>query len=141
MANDCGNIFDLVITPEKSSLVTATSDATTHHLFNHSLVVCVIKLGHNKTVVPTRLAINIKAIDKVDFVRRLRGSSPFTNPANTIDGYTDQIERLMKRLCYLTKQVLMLYGIYSIKNFHYSIINSIIILRLKLFKLAHGSSI
>ena len=39
------------------------------------------------------------------------------------------------------KQVIILYGIYSIKNFRYSSINSIIILRLKLFKLAYGSSL
>ena len=31
----------------------------------------------------------------------------------------------------LYKQVIFLYGIYSIKNYHYSIINTIIILRLK----------
>ena len=34
-----------------------------------------------------------------------------------------------------------LYELYSIKHYHISIINSIIILRVKLFKLAHGSSI
>ena len=41
---------------------------------------------------------------------------------------------------FFKKEVLLLHGIYSIKNYHYSIINSIIILRFKLFKLAHGSS-
>ena len=34
----------------------------------------------------------------------------------------------------------MLYEIYFIKHYYFSIINSIIILWLKLFKLAHGSS-
>ena len=37
------------------------------------------------------------------------------------------------------KQVIMLYGIYSINNYHYSIINTIIILRLKLY--THDRSI
>ena len=41
---------------------------------------------------------------------------------------------------FFKKQVIIIYGIYSIKNYHNSIINSIIILRLKLFKLANGSS-
>ena len=48
---------------------------------------------------------------------------------------------IMKKLCSFKKQVIMLYGIYSIKNYHYSIINSIITLRLKLLKLVHGSYI
>ena len=34
----------------------------------------------------------------------------------------------------LKKQVIMLYEIYLIKQYHFSIINSIVILRLKLFK-------
>ena len=46
------------------------------------------------------MARNIKAIDKADFVRRLSGLL-FTNPVNTIDGYTDQIERVMIELLYL----------------------------------------
>ena len=40
------------------------------------------------------MARNIKVIDKADFLRRLRGSPLFTNPANTVDGYTDRIERM-----------------------------------------------
>ena len=39
---------------------------------------------------------------------------------------------------FFKKQVIMLYGIYFIKNYHYSIINTIIILRIKLY--THGSS-
>ena len=37
--------------------------------------------------------------------------------------------------------VIMLYEIYFIKHYCFSIINSIIVVWLKLFKLAHGSSI
>ena len=37
---------------------------------------------------------------------------------------------------FIKKQVMMLYGIYSIKNYYYSIINTIIILWLKLY--THG---
>ena len=44
-------------------------------------------------------------------------------------------------IIFFKKQVIMLYEIYFIKHYYFSIINSIIILRLKLFKLAHGSSI
>ena len=40
-----------------------------------------------------------------------------------------------EKITFLNKQVIMLYEIYSIKNYHYTIINSIIILRLILFKL------
>ena len=39
---------------------------------------------------------------------------------------------------FFKKQVIMLYGIYSIKNYHYSIINTIITLRLVLY--THGGS-
>ena len=38
-------------------------------------------------------------------------------------------------------KVIMCYEIYFINHYYFSIINSIIILRLKLFKMAHGSSI
>ena len=44
-----------------------------------------------------------------------------------------------EQIMFFKKQVIMLHGIYSIKNYHYSIINTIIILRLKLY--THGSSI
>ena len=46
-----------------------------------------------------------------------------------------------EKIMFFKKQVIILYEIYSIKYYQYSIINTIIILRLKLFKLAHGSSI
>ena len=46
-----------------------------------------------------------------------------------------------EKIMFFIKQVIILYGIYFIKNYHYSIINTIIILRLKLFKLVHGTSI
>ena len=45
---------------------------------------------------------------------------------------------IMKNNIVFKKQVIMLYEIYSIKNYYYSIINTIIILRLKLY--THGSS-
>ena len=57
---------------------------------------------------------------------------------------TDQSSRGMpilahnEKLFYLKKQVIMLYEIYSIKNYHHNIINTIIILLLKLY--THGSS-
>ena len=51
------------------------------------------------------------------------------------------IEAHNEKIMFFKKQVIMLYGIYSIKNYHDRIVNSIIILRLKLFKLAHGSSV
>ena len=41
---------------------------------------------------------------------------------------------------YFKKQLIMLDKIYFIMIYHFSIINSIIILRFKLFKLTHGSS-
>ena len=52
-----------------------------------------------------------------------------------------QFSLIMKKNISFKKQVIMLYGIYSLKNYHCRIINSTIILRLKLFKLAHGSFI
>ena len=93
VANDHGNIFDLLITPETSSLVTATSVVTTHHLSNHRLIVCDIKIERTKILAPTWMARNIKTIEKADFVCCLHGSALFTN--NTVDGYTDQIEKVM----------------------------------------------
>ena len=42
---------------------------------------------------------------------------------------------------FFKKQLIILYGIYFIKNYHYGIINIIIILRRNLFKLTHYSSI
>ena len=39
---------------------------------------------------------------------------------------------------FFKKQVIMLYGIYSIKNYHYSIINTNNVLQLKLY--THDSS-
>ena len=45
------------------------------------------------------------------------------------------------KIIYFKKQVIMIYEIHLIKHYHFSIINSIVILRLKLFKRAHGSSI
>ena len=86
-------------TPEETfSLVIPISVVTTHHMFDHSLVICDIKLGHTKTIVPTRMARNINAIDKADFVLCLRGSLLFTNLALTVDGYTDQTERVTTEL-------------------------------------------
>ena len=46
-----------------------------------------------------------------------------------------------EKIMFFKNRVIMLYGIYSIKNYHYSIMNSIITLRLKLLKLTHVSSI
>ena len=46
-----------------------------------------------------------------------------------------------EKLFFFKKQVVMIYEIYLRKHYHFSIINSIVILGLKLFKLAHGSSI
>ena len=45
-----------------------------------------------------RQALNIKAIDKVDFICRLRESSLFTDPAITVNAFTDQIERVTTEL-------------------------------------------
>ena len=48
--------------------------------------------------------------------------------------------RDINEINFFKKQVIMLYEIYFIKHYYFSIINSNIILRLKLFKLTHGSS-
>ena len=48
------------------------SFVTSHHLSDQSLVICDLKLGLTKIVAPTRMARKIMAIDRADFVRRLR---------------------------------------------------------------------
>ena len=92
------NILDLVITSETSHLVSTASVVTSHHLSDYSLVICDIRLKRIKIVAPTRSVRNIKAIDKVDFVRRHRESSLFTGPAITVDAFTDQMERVTTEL-------------------------------------------
>ena len=83
------NILDLVIVSETSTLITAVSVVVSHQLSDHHLVVCDLKLGREKEPPPTRLARNIKAVNRAEFVRLLRASSLFTNPATTADGFAD----------------------------------------------------
>ena len=89
VANNRSNILDVVITSEPSYLVFTASVVTSHHLSDHSFVICDMRLECIKIVAPTRSARNIKAIDKVDFVHRLRESSLFTDRAITVDAFTD----------------------------------------------------
>ena len=85
------NILDLVIVPETSTLITAVSVVVSHHLSDNDLVVCDLKLGPEKASPPTRLDRNIKAVNRAEYVRLLRASSLFTNPATTADEFADQI--------------------------------------------------
>ena len=97
-ANNRSNILDLVITSETSHLVSTASVVTSHHLSDHSLVICDIRLNRIKIVAPNRSARNIKAIDKVDFARRLRESSLFIDPTITVNAFTVQMERVTTEL-------------------------------------------
>ena len=60
-----------------------------HHLSDHHLMVCDLKLGEKKTPTPNYLARNIKVVDRYAFIRLLR----LSDPAATVDGLADQIEK------------------------------------------------
>ena len=87
------NVFDLVVTPENSTLVRTTSIVTSHHLSHHRLVICDLNFDRHKRTTQICMVQNIKAIDRADIERRMLHSSIFTDPAVTTEEFLSQIER------------------------------------------------
>ena len=65
---------------------------SSHGLSDHDLVRCELSIRRHKPAAIRYSYRDIRNIDIVEFVSRLRSLTLFTNPADTTDGYLDQFE-------------------------------------------------
>ena len=104
-----GSLLDLVVSRIGSSRVSQVAVHSSHEVSDHDLVTWSLA---TRTLPPRKIITyyhrNLKNIDTDLFQEDIRGSALFTDPADSVDGFADQLEftlgGILERHCPLRKR-------------------------------------
>lgn len=92
--HDAGNLLDLVITVEQSTLCGSPSILT--GISDHNLVLCELSDCRPKPVFQQFKYRSIKVIDPVVFAAALRRTPVYLSPSDDVDAFADQLEQSIR---------------------------------------------